>query len=99
MGFDRGSVSFRLFYLGKSFGPLLAAKFAAQAAPPIETLGAEPIEGWVAGRHLLDTDFAEENCVFGGYLHASLMRAERKIPEALLRAHCRLDEEVQLRAR
>lgn len=99
MGFDRGSLSFRLFYLGKSFGPSLVERFAAHAAPPIESLGREPVQGWVAGRHLLDTVLTEENCVFGGYLHATLMRAERKIPEALLRAHCRIEEEVQLRAR
>lgn len=99
MGFDRGNVSFRVFYLTKSFGPSLVERFAAHAAPPIETLGHEPIQGWVTGRHLLDTRLTEENCIFGGYLHASLMRAERKIPEALLRAHARLEEEVQLRAR
>ena len=98
MGFDRGSLSFRLFYLNRSFDASLAERFAAHAAPPIETLGRDPIQGWVAGRHLLDTDLSEENCVFGGYLHATLMRAERKIPEALLRAHCRLEEEVRLRA-
>jgi hypothetical protein len=99
MGFDRGSVSFRMFYLTKSFGPSLVERFAANAAPPIDTLGHEPIQGWVTGRHLLDTRLSEENCVFGGYLHATLMRAERKIPEALLRAHSRLEEEVQLRER
>ena len=99
MGFDRGSVSFRMFYLTKSFSPSLVERFAEHAAPPIDTLGHEPIQGWVTGRHLLDTRLTEENCVFGGYLHVSLMRAERKVPEALLRAHSRLEEEVQLRAR
>ena len=99
MGFDRGSASFRLFYLTKTFSPALVERFAAHAAPPIETLGHEPIQGWVTGRHLLDTRLTEESCVFGGYLHATLMRAERKVPEALLRAHSRLEEEVQLRAR
>jgi hypothetical protein len=99
MGFDSGSVSFRLFYLKPSFGPDLVARLAAHAAPPIETLGREPIQGWVTGRHLLDTRLTEESCVFGGYLHASLMRAERKIPEALLRAHRRLEEEAHHIAR
>lgn len=99
MAFDRGSVSFRLFYLSQSFDSGLVEHLAAHAAPPIETLGHEPIQGWVTGRHLLDTHLTEDNCVFGGTLHATLMRAERKIPEALLRAHCRLEEEVQLRAR
>ncbi len=99
MGFDRGGVSFRMFYLTQSFGPELVERFAEHAAPPIETLSHEPIQGWVTGRHLLDTRLTEDSCVFGGYLHASLMRAERKVPEALLRAHSRLEEEVQLRAR
>jgi hypothetical protein len=98
MSFDRGNVSFRLFYLARSFDASLADRFAAHAAPPIETLGRDPIQGWVSGRHLLDTNLSEDNCVFGGYLYATLMRAERKIPEALLRAHCRLAEEVRLRA-
>ena len=79
MGFDRGSASFRLFYLARSFDASLVERFAAHAAPPIETLGHEPIQGWVAGRHLLDTNLTEENCVFGGYLHATLMRAERRV--------------------
>jgi hypothetical protein len=99
MGFDHGSVSFRMFYLSKEFGPSLVNRFASHAAPPIDSLGSEPIQGWVAGQHLLDTRLTEENCVFGGYLHATLMRAEKKIPEALLRAHCRIEEEVQMRAR
>ncbi len=99
MGFDSGSVSFRLFSLSRSFGPDVAEAFARHAAPPIETLSSEPIFGWVGGRHLLDRNLTEERCVVGGYLHATYMRAERKIPESLLRAHCRLEEEVELRAR
>jgi len=99
MGFDRGSISFRLFYLSSSLGPSVVERFAEHAAPPIESLSTEPIQGWVTGRHLLDTRLTEESCVMGGYLHANLMRAERKIPEALLRAHCRLEEEIQMRAR
>lgn len=99
MSFDSGSVNFRLFSLSRSFGPDLAEAFAQHAAPPIETLSSEPIFGWVGGRHLLDRDLTEDRCVMGGYLHATYMRAERKIPESLLRAHCRLEEEVELRAR
>ena len=99
MGFDTGSVSFRLFALSRAFGPADVAAFARHAAPPIETLSSEPIFGWVGGRHLLDRNLTEETCVMGGYLHATYMRAERKIPESLLRAHCRLEEEIELRAR
>lgn len=99
MGFDSGSVSFRLFHLRNRFTRDSVVKFAAMAAPPIETLGSEPIQGWVSGRHLLDRDIREETCVSGAYLHVALMRAERKIPEALLRAYCRLEEEAELKAR
>ena len=99
MGFDSGSVSFRLFALSKSFGPDLVEAFARCAAPPIETLSSEPICGWVGSRHLLDREITEELCVTGGYLQATLLKAERKIPESLLRAHCRMEEDIELRAR
>ncbi|NLL82832.1 MAG: recombination-associated protein RdgC [Lentisphaerae bacterium] len=99
MGFDSGSVSFRLFRLSQSFGPELVEAFADHAAPPIEYLASEPIFGWVGGRHLLDRNLTEDSCVIGGYLHATFLKAERKIPESLLRAHCRMEEEIELRAR
>jgi hypothetical protein len=99
MGFDSGNINFRLFYLTQTFGPEVIEAFARRAAPPIESLGRDPIHGWVSGRHLLDRDLSEENCVLGSYLHVCLMRAERKIPESLLRAHCRIEEQIELRAR
>ncbi len=99
MGFDSGSLSFRIFHLRQSFTRDVVARFAALAAPPIESLGREALQGWVSGRHLLDRDLSEENCIFGSWLHLSLMRAERKIPEALLRAYCRIEEETERRAR
>ena len=99
MSFDKGNVSFRMFYLPPGLQPEVITKFAAHAAPPIETLGANTIAGWCGPRHLLDTDLSNGNCVFGGYLFASLMKAERKIPEAMLRAHCQLEELAALRAR
>jgi len=99
MAFDSGSVSFRLFALPRSLGPEVVEAFARHAAPPIETLASEPIHGWVGARHLLDRNLTEEACVIGGHLHAAFLRAERKIPESLLRAHCRLEEDVELRAR
>lgn len=99
MGFESGSLSFRLFHLRTAFTRGVIAKFAAQAAPPIETLGRDPLQGWVTGRHLLDRNICEQSCLTGSYLHVALMRAERKIPEALLRAYCRLEEEAELKAR
>lgn len=99
MGFDSGSVSFRIFHLRQSFTRDVLERFAALAAPPIESLGRDAVQGWVSGRHLLDRDLGEANCIFGSWLHLCLMRAERKIPEALLRAYCRIEEETEKRAR
>jgi len=99
MAFDSGSVSFRLFYLQRSYDAGLIDDFARNAAPPIASLNKDPISGWVTGRHLLDRDITEEKCVLGPYLYAMYMKAEKKVPESLLRAHCRLEEDVELRAR
>ena len=100
MGFDSGSVSFRVFHLRQGLTRDCIGQFAAMAAPPIETLGTSgPIQGWVSWRHLLDREITEENCIFSAWMHLALMRAERKIPGALLRAYCRLDEENERKAR
>lgn len=100
MGFESGRISFQVFDLSGEWTPDILERFARHAAPPLESLGREPIEGWVSGRHLLDRRIEADNCLIAsGYLHLNWMRAERKIPEALLRAHCRIEEEVELRAR
>jgi len=99
MAFDSGSVSFRLFYLQQSYDTGLIDAFARNAAPPITSLNRDPISGWVTGRHLLDRDLTEEKCILGPYLYAMYMRAEKKVPESLLRAYSRLEEDVELRAR
>jgi hypothetical protein len=99
MGFDSGSIGFRVFHLSREFTRDVVERFAEHAAPPVESLGREPIQGWVTGRHLLDRDIREEKCVFGPYLHVSLMRAERKLPSALLRAYCRIEEEAERKGR
>ena len=99
MAFDSGSVSFRMFHLRQSLTRACVEQFASMAAPPIETLGRDPIEGWVSWRHLLDREITEEGCVFGAWMHLALMRAERKIPGALLRAYCRIEEALERQAR
>jgi len=99
MGFDSGSVSFRLFSLSRAFDDSVVEQFARHTVPPIETLVSEPLCGWVGARHLLDREITAEHCVLGGYLHVTYLCAERKIPEALLRAHCRLEEDLEQRAR
>jgi len=99
MAFDQGAVNFRLFYLQDTLSSSIITNFADNAAPPLVTLNRDPISGWVTGKHLLDREITDEKCVFGPYLYTMLMKAERKVPEALLKAHCKLEEEVELRAR
>lgn len=99
MAFDSGSLSFRIFYLQHAYDSSLVDAFAKNAAPPISSLNRDPISGWVTGRHLFDRDISEETCLFGPYLHAQLMRAEKKIPASLLRAHLKMEEDIELRAR
>lgn len=99
MAFDSGSVSFRLFYLQQAYDSGLVEAFAQHVAPPIASLNRDPISGWVTGRHLFDRGISEETCVFGPYLHAQLMRAEKKVPASLLRAYVKMEEDVELRAR
>ncbi len=99
MAFDSGSVSFRLFYLQHSYDSGLIDGFAQHAAPPISSLNRDPISGWVTGRHLFDREITEEKCLFGPYLHAQFMRAEKKVPASLLRAYVKMEEDVELRAR
>ena len=99
MGFESGGISFRAFYVPGSLGRESVADFAAHAAPPIETLGHEPLSGWVTGRHMLDRNITEDTAIVAGYLRLTLMKAERKIPEALLRAECRMEELAQASVR
>jgi recombination associated protein RdgC len=87
-----------MFYVTKAMPPDAVARFAEQAAPPLTSLGDGEIHGWVSGRHLLDRVITEKNALYAGFLRLTLMRAERKIPEALLRAECRMEELAQQEA-
>ena len=99
MAFDSGSVSFRLFYLQQPYDSSLIDAFAKHASPPIDSLSRDPISGWVSGRHLFDRELTDEKCVIGPYLHAQLLRAEKKVPASLLRAHVQMEEDIERRAR
>lgn len=99
MAFDSGSVSFRLFYLQQTYDSGLIDEFAKHASPPIDSLNRDPISGWVSGRHLFDRELTDEKCIVGPYLHAQLLRAEKKVPASLLRAHVQMEEDIERRAR
>lgn len=98
MSFESGSISLRFFHVPRPMPRDAIERFAAHAAPPLETLGDGTIQGWVTGRHLLDRVITDENAFHGGHLRLALMQAERKIPEALLRAECRMEELAHLQA-
>lgn len=98
MGFEKGSLSFRMFFASRDLGPEDVDTFAAQALPPLSTLAEEEIHGWVAGRHLLDRNITEENAFLGGYLRLTLTQARKKVPASLLQAECTVEEMAVMEA-
>lgn len=98
MSFESGSIKFRMFYLSQSMPEDYIERFQDKAAPALDALRDESIHGWVTGRHQLDRDITRESAHIGGYLRMTLMRAERKVPEALLRAECRMEELARMKA-
>lgn len=97
MSFENGSISFRIFHVPHWLPADAVARFAQRAAPPLKSIGADPVHGWVGGRHLLDVPITDENAFFGGYLRLVLLKAERKVPRSLLRAECMLEEFAHMR--
>lgn len=98
MPFESGSISFSMFHLAGRLPADAASRFAARAAPPLSSLGAEEIRGWVGGRHLLDLPITEENAFFAGHLRLTFLRAERKAPASLVKAQCLIEELAAQRA-
>lgn len=92
MGFESGTVGFRLFYLPRPLPDDAVKRFAAHAACGLEGIQAEETAGWVTGRHLLDRAITEESISYAGYLRITLRQGQRKIPASLLQAECRMEE-------
>lgn len=92
MGFESGSMTFRMFVLKHRLPGDVAKGFASHAAPPMDAVKREARVGWVTGRHLLDRHITDDTAYVGGHLRLTLVKAERKVPEALLRAECRMQE-------
>ena len=98
MGFEKGSLSFRMFFAQRDFEESDIEKFAAAAFPPLNTLAEEEIHGWVAGRHILDRNITEETAYLGGYLRLTLTQAKKTVPASLLAAECAVEEMVTMEA-
>lgn len=98
MGFEKGSLSFRMFFASRDLGTEDVDKFSASALPPMNTLAEEEVHGWVAGRHLLDRHITEETAFLGGYLRLTLTQAKKKVPASLLAAECAVEEMAMMEA-
>ncbi len=98
MGFEKGSLSFRMFFVSRDLGADDVEKFAAAALPPLNTLVEEEVHGWVAGRHLLDRNITEENAFLGGYMRLTLTQAKKTVPTSLLAAECAVEEMAVMEA-
>lgn len=85
-------MTFRVFEVEGSIDESAVEGFAQCVVPPVETVLADPITGWVGSRHLLDREITEETILFGKYFHLSTVKVERKIPASLLRAECKIQE-------
>lgn len=92
MPFENGSVSFRMLELPRAFPKNWAEKFAGEAAKSLDGVGEGQQRGWVTGRHLLDAHIEEETALHAGWVRLALRLAERKVPAALLKAECRMEE-------
>ena len=99
MSFDTGTMTFCVFEVEGALSEDSVDGFAANVVPPISTLLAEPISGWVGPRHLLDREITAETVLAGNYLHLTHMKAERKIPASLLRAECKIREIEEMKRR
>ncbi len=98
MGFESGSLSLSMFYLSENLGGEVVSSFASNALPSLELLKDEPIHGWVTSRHLLDRNITYETATVAGRLYLTLVKAEKKIPQALLRAECKMEELAEMEA-
>lgn len=98
MSFEKGSLSFRMFFAQRDFVEEDVEKFAAAAFPPLDSLLEDEIHGWVAGRHILDRNINDETAYLGGYLRLTLTQAKKTVPSSLLAAECAVEEMAVMEA-
>lgn len=98
MPFESGSLTVTVFYLSEKLPENFLELFAANKAGMLDHVKDEPQIGWVSGRHLLETNIDQETAICGGHLYLHMRKAERKIPNALLKAICKREELVYMKA-
>lgn len=92
MPFESGSTALMICPLGKKLPEDFLERLSAGSAGKLDDVKADPIVGWVSGRHLLENEINENTAICGGHLYINLRKAERKIPSQLLKAICRREE-------
>lgn len=98
MAFESGSMSFRMVALPRAFPKDWVEKFAEKRAGSLDASDLKATSGWVTGRHLLDTNITEESALHAGYVRLVWRTASRKVPGALLKAECRMEELARMAA-
>jgi DNA recombination-dependent growth factor C len=98
MPFESGSMTTTIFSLPEKLPENYLELFHNARAGRLDDVKDEPQMGWVSGRHLLETAINEETAICGGHFYFNLRTAERKIPNALLKAICRREELVYMKA-
>jgi hypothetical protein len=96
MGFFSGRITFGRFRIdGPSpgnFGPEHLERLAAHAIGKQRIASADGVEvGWIAGDHILDTNFDLAKNVVTDTLHFALRIDQNRIPGDLLRAYAQVD--------
>ncbi len=98
MSMQSGGITFRLFRRERANDEDLIERMAKHALPPLDSLKDGSISGWVTGRHALDRNLTIQTALYGSHLRVGLTQAERKVPAALLKAECRMEELAQMQA-
>jgi hypothetical protein len=101
MSFEKGSVSLRVFksFTGDIPQKEAIEKFAANAIPSMDMIPSSGCLGWSTGRHLLDNNITEDSALVASRIRVTLVKAERKIPGALFKTECKLEELALMAAR
>lgn len=99
MGFERGTVSYRIFEAPRTLPEDALDRVMENSAPAIDHIVEGKVMGWVTGRHMLDRRIEDETVNFGGYYRLALMQAEKKIPTSLLKAEIQQEELARKSAR
>ena len=100
MPLDSGTITFRVFENDSAASAdELIAGLRSYLAPPLDKLEKDPIAGWCSTRFIGDNDVSEETCKSGRFVRAQLIKAEKKIPSALLKVYCKMEEITEMKAR